>query len=115
MSESRTVITISSIPPWNTPSLKMMTCTCADKLNNAQHGFTALQQILESFFEVAGVPGIRNIPADARIRHHQVYFPRRVVGEDSSDEPKVGGIHADDAVEAVVVGRCWARQRLAGG
>ena len=69
-----------------------------------QHRFTRRQEILEGGFEVAGVPWIGYVATDAGIGHHEVNLSLRVVGDDAPDEPQVGGVHADDAVEAVIIG-----------
>ena len=73
-------------------------------LAKAQHRFAARQQVLERFFEIAGVPGVRHIAADARVGHHEVDLARGIGGNDPPDQPEVGCVHADDPVEAVIIG-----------
>ena len=70
----------------------------------AEHGFAGGEEVLEGFFEVAGVPGVGDVAADAGVGHHEVDFAVRIGGDDSADEPQVGGIHADDAVETGIIG-----------
>ena len=68
--------------------------------------FTTFQDILEGCFEIPRIPRVRDVPADARIRHHQMDLPVRIIGNDTLNEPEVPGVHADNAVKAVVIGPC---------
>ena len=70
-----------------------------------QHRLATRQEVLEGLFEVAGVPGVGDVAGKAGVGHQQVDLALRVVRNDPPDEPEVPGIHADDAVKAVVIGR----------
>ena len=69
-----------------------------------QHRFAPFQQVLESRLKVTGVPGVGNVAADSGVGHHQVNLPLGVCGNDAPKEPEVGSVHADDPLEAVVIG-----------
>ena len=72
---------------------------------SVQHRLATRQEILEGLLEVAGVPGVGDVAGVAGVGHHQVDLAVGVVRDDAADEAEVPRIHADDAVEAVVIGR----------
>ena len=69
----------------------------------AQEGFAAGEDVLEGALEVAGVPGVGDVASAAGIGHQQVDLALRVGGDYVPEPAQVTGVHADEAVEAVIV------------
>ena len=51
----------------------------------ADHRFAGDEEVLEGFFEVAGVPGVGYVAANAGVGHHQVDFAKGIVRDYAAD------------------------------
>lgn len=66
-------------------------------------GLAAVEAVLEGGFEVAGVPGVGDVAAAAGVGHQELDLMVGVAGDDVFDAAQIGGVHADNVVEVVVV------------
>ena len=69
-----------------------------------QHSLTSSQHILPGGLEVTRIPGVCDLGIRAaRILHQQMQFAVEIAAADAMHVPKIGSVHPNQEVEAVVV------------